>query len=128
MTGENASRNFPGTIQWGSSSLLTWAWTRTEIVSAIERRTREGAFARLERRNLLRVFEGFADKWDEVTDVLSVRARANLLARHSLRAADAGQLAAAMLVQEQMSSPLTFVCLDQRLSIAAELEGLEVMP
>ena len=109
--------------------IITWAWTRTEIVSAIERRTRDGAFARLERRNLLRVFVGFANKWDEVTDVLAVRARANLLlARHSLRAADAGQLAAAMLVQEQLSSPLTFVCLDRRLSVAAELEGLDVMP
>jgi len=109
--------------------IITWAWTRTEIVSAIESRTREGALARLERRNLLRVFEAFANKWDEVTDVLAVRVRANLLlARHSLRAADAGQLAAATLVQEQLSSPLTFVCLDQRLSIAAELEGLDVMP
>ena len=109
--------------------IITWVWSHTEIVSAIESRTREGALARLERRNLLRVFEAFANKWDEVTDVLAVRVRANLLlARHSLRAADAGQLAAATLVQEQLSSPLTFVCLDQRLSIAAELEGLDVMP
>lgn len=109
--------------------IITWAWTRTEIVSAIERRTREGTLTRLQRRNVLRQFDVFASHWDEVTDILSVRARANLLlARHSLRAADAGQLAAALLVQEQLSSPLTFVCLDQRLSIAAELEGLDVMP
>ncbi|MDE2926317.1 MAG: type II toxin-antitoxin system VapC family toxin [Acidobacteriota bacterium] len=109
--------------------IITWAWTRTEIVSAIERRTREEALTRLQRRNLLRQFDAFASHWDEVTDILAVRVRANLLlARHSLRAADAGQLAAAMLVQEQLSSPLTFVCLDQRLSIAAELEGLDVMP
>ncbi len=111
------------------SQIVTWAWTRTEIVSAIERRTREGALTRLQRRNLLRDFEIFSNSWDEVTDVLSVRVRANLLlARHPLRAADAGQLAAALLVQEQLSSPLTFICLDQRLSIAAELEGLHVMP
>ncbi|MCY3778204.1 MAG: hypothetical protein OXH11_19680, partial [Candidatus Aminicenantes bacterium] len=76
--------------------IITWAWTRTEIVSAIERRTREGALTRLQRRNLLRQFDAFASHWDEVTDILAVRVRANLLlARHSLRAADAGQLAAA---------------------------------
>lgn len=109
--------------------IVTWAWTRTEIVSAIERRTREGVLARLERRNVLRVIDAFADKRDEATDILSVRARANLLlARHPLRAADAGQLAAAILVQEQMSSPLPLVCLDRRLSFAAELEGFQVMP
>lgn len=111
------------------NQIVTWAWTRTEIVSALERRTREGALTRLQRRNLLRDFEIFSNSWDEVTDVLSVRVRANLLlARHPLRAADAGQLAAALLVQEQLSSPLTFICLDQRLSMAAELEGLHVMP
>lgn len=109
--------------------IITWAWTRTEIISAIERRTREGALTRLQRRNLLRNFDAFANHWDEVTDVLAVRSRANLLlARHPLRAADAGQLAAAILVQEQLSSKLSFVCLDQRLSITAELEGLHVMP
>ena len=109
--------------------IITWAWTRTEIVSAIERRVREGALSRRQRRNLLGHLDAFASHWDEVTDVLSVRTRANLLlARHPLRAADAGQLASAMLVQEQLTSPLGFVCLDQRLSIAAELEGFHVMP
>ena len=68
-----------------------------------------------------------ADSWDEVTEVLAVRSRANaLLARHPLRAADAGQLGAALLVQEQLASPLTFVCLDGRLSKAADLEGLRL--
>lgn len=109
--------------------IVTWGWTRTEIVSAIERRTREGALTLLQRRNLLRHFDTFSNNWDEVTDLLAVRVRANLLlARHPLRVADAGQLAAALLVQEQLSSPLTFICLDQRLAIAAELEGLHVMP
>ena len=60
-------------------------------------------------------------------DVLSVRARANaVLARHPLRAADAGQLGAALLVSEQLSDPLLFLCLDQRLCDAAEREGLGV--
>ena len=109
--------------------IITWVWSRTEIVSAIERRVREGSLSRRQRREVLGRFEAFADSWDEVTDVLAVRSRANaLLARHPLRAADAGQLGAALLVQEQWAGPLAFVCLDQRVSSAAELEGLRVLP
>lgn len=107
--------------------IVTWVWTRTEITSAIERRTREGALTRGQRRAVLDRLRRFASGWDEVIDVLSVRARANaVLARHPLRAADAGQLGAAMLVNEQFSDPLVFHCLDQRLSDAAEREGLGV--
>ncbi len=83
--------------------------------------------SRLQRREVLGGFEALASTWDEVTDVLAVRSRANaLLARHPLRAADAGQLGAALLVREQLAGPLTFVCLDQRVSQAAELEGFGV--
>ena len=109
--------------------IVTWVWTRTEIIGAIERRAREGSLSRLQRRDVLERFNAFADSWDEVTEVLAVRSRATaLLARHPLRAADAGQLGAALLVREQLASPLTFVCLDQRLSSAAELESLRVIP
>ena len=62
-----------------------------------------------------------------MTEVLAVRARADaLLARHPLRAADAGQLGAALLAREEPADALTFVCLDRRLSLAAEREGLRV--
>lgn len=109
--------------------IVTWVWTRTEIIGAIERRAREGSLSRLQRRDVLKRFNAFAASWDEVTEVLAVRSRANaLLARHPLRAADAGQLGAALLVQEQLANPLTFVCMDQRLSSAAELESLRVIP
>jgi len=109
--------------------IVTWAWTRTEIVSAIERRAREGSLSRLQRRRVRDRLDKFAGHWDEVTDVLAVRSRAHaLLARHPLRPADAGQLGAALLVQEQLAQPLTFVCLDQRLSLAAERESLRVLP
>ena len=105
--------------------IVTWVWTRTEIVGAVERRTREGSLSRSQRREVLRRLDAFARSWDEVTDMLAVRSRANaLLARHPLRAADAGQLGAALLVQEQIAGVLDFVCLDRRLSSAAELESL----
>ncbi len=108
--------------------VVTWVWTRTEVTSAIERRTREGLLSRRQRRELLDRLGTLADGWDEVTDVLAVRSRAEaLLARHPLRAAEAGQLGAALLVQEQLAGPLTFVCRDQRLLTAADVEGLRLL-
>jgi len=108
--------------------VVTWAWTLTEIASAVERRAREGSLLRPQRREALDRIGSLAQSWDEVTDVLAVRSRANaLLARHPLRAADAGQLGAALLVQEQLAGTLSFVCLDQRLSLAAERESLRVV-
>jgi len=107
--------------------IVTWVWTGTEIVGAIERLTREGRISRQQRRSALDEFNGLANRWDEVTDVLAVRSRAlRVLARHPLRAADAGQLGAAILIQEQLPAPLSFMCLDRRLALAAEREGLRM--
>lgn len=105
--------------------VVTWAWTRTEITSAVARRMREGLLSRTQRRAVLDRLDLLAGSWDEVTDVLAVRSRAGaLLMRHPLRAADAGQLGAALLVQEHLAGPLAFVCLDRRLSSVADLEEL----
>jgi predicted nucleic acid-binding protein len=110
-------------------SVVTWAWTSVEIVSAVERRVREGLLTRAERRFVLDRFTALAEGWDEVTDVLAVRSRALLLlARHSLRAADAAQLGAALFLRDELGTPPAFVCLDQRLAIAAETEGLPTVP
>lgn len=110
-------------------AVVTWVWTRVEIVSALERRSREVSLPRPERRELFDFFHALAAGWDEIADVLAVRSRAELLlARHSLRAADAAQLGAALLIQDQFGGALPFVCLDERLAAAAELEGLRVIP
>ena len=110
-------------------TVVTWAWTTVEIVSAVERRVRDGQLTRAERRRVLDRFSDLAQGWDEVTDVLAVRARAlPLLARHPMRAADAAQLAAAILLRDELGTPLDFVCLDQRLALAAEMEGLPTVP
>lgn len=68
----------------------------------------------------------FSATWDEITEVLAVRSKASLLlARYPLRAADAGQLGAALLLQDELGEgALSFACLDHRLSEPAELEGL----
>ncbi len=108
--------------------IVTWAWTRVELAGAVERRAREGLLTRDQRRDAIGRFDALADTWDEVTDILAVRARAlPLLARHPLRAADAAQLGAALLVAEPGGTSIAFVCLDERLTAAAEREGLRVL-
>lgn len=110
------------------SSVVTWAWTRVELVGAVERRARTGQISVAERRSLLERFDDLAARWDEVVDVFAVRARALvLLARHDLRAADAAQLGAALLSAEDDPAGMTFVCLDERLAAAADREGLRVL-
>lgn len=108
--------------------VVTWAWSWVEVASAVERRTREGRLDRRQRRVTLDRFAELAEGCDEVTDVMSVRRQALLLlARHPLRAADAAQLGAALLVA-QPGAELAFVCLDARLADAAEREGLRAVP
>ena len=108
--------------------VVTWGWTRVELTSAIERRTRLGEISRLQRRAALDRFEELADHWDEVVDLVAVRTRAMLLlARHPLGAADAAQLGAALLVAGNDPLGLTFVCLDDRLALAAEREGMRIL-
>lgn len=109
-------------------ALVTWAWTRVELASAVERRSRQDELSREERRACLDRFAELARTWDEVVDLHAVRSLAlALLARHPLRAADAAQLGAALLVAENDPSSLTFVCLDEQLALAADREGMRVL-
>jgi predicted nucleic acid-binding protein len=123
----------PGTDlagEWLASddAVCTWALTWVELVSAIERRARAGAFTTAARRTLLTLAHELASASTEVLDVEAVRVRAvMILARHSLRAADALQLAAALIVAEGGFAGLPFVCLDRRLADAAAREGLDVL-
>ena len=70
----------------------------------------------------------FADLAHEVTDVLSVRSKSTvILARHPIRAADAAQLGAALVVADPEPGTLTMVVLDSRLADAAVREGFDVL-
>ena len=51
-----------------------------------------------------------------------------LLRLHPLRAADALQLAAAVVASEHEPRSLDFVCLDERLAAAASREGFRPTP
>lgn len=65
-------------------------------------------------------------RWQEVQPLEVVREMAlRLLRVHPLRAADAVQLAAAIVASEGRPATLEFVCLDARLAAAAQKEGFE---
>ena len=106
------------------SEIATWWGTYVECESALCRLDREGAgsdriWAARDRLN------AFANSWVDVQPTESIRRHAMALLRiHPLRAADALQLAAALLVAERRSDVAAFVCNDQRLTSAARREGL----
>ncbi len=105
-----------------------WAWTPVECVSALRRLEREGRIDASGLREGRRRLDAMRAAWSEVRDLGAVAARAErCLLVHPLRAADAGQLAAALLLSERVSRSTAFVTLDRRLAEAARREGLEVL-
>jgi predicted nucleic acid-binding protein len=110
------------------SNMVLWGLSRLELASAVERRFREGSLSASQRAAALLRAERIANDAHEVTDLLAVRVRGlPLLARHPLRAADAAQLGAALLVADPDPSSLSFAVLDRLLAHAAVREGLRVL-
>ena len=65
----------------------------------------------------------------EILPLDGIREQAQrLIGTHRLRAADAFQLAAAIVWHQQFSGTAAFVSLDDRLRLAAALEGFRIMP
>lgn len=106
-----------------------WWASLIECRSALERRARAGQLKRNQKRQAERLLEQLATAWTEVQPTLVLRERAmRLLAPHDLRAADALQLAAALVWAEERPAGRVFVCLDSRLRESAEREGFIVLP
>jgi uncharacterized protein len=75
------------------------------------------------------VLSALAATWSEVQPTETVRLRAErLLSIHPLGAADALQLAAALIWAEETPRGFDFVCLDQNLREGARKEGFFVLP
>lgn len=109
-------------------SVATWGLTRIEVAAAIERHARARGLDAAARKRALALLDGLTASWREVVDLAAVRSRAlQFVARHPLRAADAAQLAAALLLAGPDPRALAFACLDRRLADAAEREGLRVL-
>jgi hypothetical protein len=116
-------------IASGDTALVVWWATRTECVSAFARRRRDGQLAASAERQAGRVLRALAAEWSEVLPGDPVRERAErLLGVHPLRAADAFQLAAALVWSRGETRACTIVSFDERLRAAAEREGFSVVP
>ncbi len=106
---------------------VVWFGTLVEIESSLVRRQRDGQLpADVEHAARKRLTE-ITKQWTEVIPTNEVRARAvRLLRVHQLRAADAFQLAAALIFCREQPQHLPFLTADQRLRDAASLEGFPV--
>jgi hypothetical protein len=113
----------------GDEEVAVWWATRVECASALSRRRREGALsvdAELQSRAVLRAL---SLAWSEVQPTEMLRQRAErLLMVHALRAADAFQLAAALVWGRESPVGLDLICLDENLRQAALREGFNVPP
>jgi uncharacterized protein len=107
--------------------LATARLSEVEVVSALARRCREGAFPAEERdRAIAQVREDFRMlSLVELTAAVVERAR-TLLVRRPLRAADAIQLGSCLELQERLGQPVSFAAFDDRLIAAARAEGLSL--
>ncbi len=108
--------------------VVVWALTRAEILSAFARREREepGAARALVRARGRALSAG--EEWSEVVALEPVRRQAErLVSAHPLRAADALQLAAALVATDLDPAGLEFVTFDERLATAALQEGFSVL-
>jgi predicted nucleic acid-binding protein len=124
---EMGSSNVTGLYQ-DDPEQTVWCLTEVELTSALARRIREGMLPidLVRARERLRMLTA---RWQEVAALENVRGRAlRLLGIHSLHAADALQLAAALVFCDERTESLPFVCLDDRLAEAARRERFPVFP
>jgi predicted nucleic acid-binding protein len=113
--------------------MTVWWATPVECASAITRRRRVGALSPADQDSAFEVLDRLSSAWFEIQPGQLVRSYAfRVLRVHQLRAADALQLAAALVwAGTSATGPASvneIVTLDGRLAEAARLEGLSVLP
>lgn len=112
-----------------ADSMLVWWATELECASAIARREREGSLGSGAAEQALARLDLLLAEWHELQPTERVRRIGRRLLRvHPLRAADALQLAAALLASEGEPTSLEMVTLDERLAEAAHKEGFRTIP
>jgi uncharacterized protein len=109
------------------SRMVVWWCTRVEASGALARLRREGGLTVNGFQQTAARLWALSRAWMEVLPVESVRQGAEeLLARQIIHAADALQLAAALVWCQGRPQRRVFVCFDQRLAGAARQVGFEV--
>lgn len=111
------------------AAIVTWWGTRIESTSAIARLERAAAVAPRQASQAIEVLRSLAGGWHEILPTEAVRETAcRLLRVHPLRAADAMQLAAAIVMAGGRPGQAWFVAFNDRLRDAAGREGFLVGP
>ena len=116
----------PEVLRWlEESTPVVCRLSEVEIASALARRCREEVISPAERDRALAALEGDLEALHvmELSIEVSRAVRAALL-RHRLRAADAIQLASALVLRERLQTQISFLTFDERLAAASEREGL----
>lgn len=109
--------------------LAFWWGAPIECCSSFARLRREGVISAEGEQTARRLVDQLTNYGAEISASEEVRLTARrLFLRHSLRAADALQLAAALVWAVNSPDDLGFVCLDRRLRDAARAEGFTVYP
>ena len=108
--------------------ILVWVLTPTEIYSALHRKIRAGALEEeilVEAQKRLQILE---TSWSSIVHIEATqRIAQRLLAVHALRAADALQLAAALVAFDQQPAGAEFISFDSPLNRIARREGFQVL-
>lgn len=108
-------------------AMLVWYGTPVELESALNRRKRDGSLRPGDEKAARSRLGRLENSWLEVQPVDTVLERAlRLLRVHPLRAADAFQLAAALVTVLEQPRGHVFYTNDIRLKEAASAEGFEV--
>ncbi|GJL53387.1 MAG: hypothetical protein NPIRA02_05190 [Nitrospirales bacterium] len=110
-------------------NIVAWWGTLVEGYSAFARLRREEVLTEKDEFQSRQILTRLAGVWTEVRPSNPVRDHAGrVLLLHPLRAADALQLAAALVWSGRQTTYSGFVCLDHRLREAARREGFQVLP
>ncbi len=108
-------------------TVALWALTPVEMTSALWRQVRDEVLSEDEALRADARAEELAAGSYTVVDLDAVRSRARRLLRvHALRAADASQLAAALVWAADQPHDRVLHTLDERLAFAARREGFSV--
>lgn len=111
------------------SAMSVWWGTPIEVRSALARLAREGLLGASGTQQAATRLAAIRRRWREILPSERVRTLAEELPeRHGVTAADAFQLAAALLWCRGRPRGRSFVCLDRRLATVAAHLGFSVIP
>jgi predicted nucleic acid-binding protein len=113
----------------GDQEMLIWCLSKVEVISALCRIVRDKKFSESDFNKAKKQFNELIQRAYEVKAIEKVRNRAlRLLEVHPLRAADACQLASALVATQEDPDRLSILSFDERLKSAAAKEGFDVNP